>query len=450
MISPKEIETALSVLQRVADEPALIAGDERFKALVAKVHRQGKKHARDPERQQRRAHDQNLLDATAMGARASEGLAQLIPEKISGKMAPAAVLRVARLCYVCKAPFCEVHPFYHALCPPCADFNWEKRNSRADVPSRIALVTGGRIKIGEQIALRLLRDGARVVLTTRFPADAARRFAEQNDFDDWGENLSIYALDGRDLPSVEDFIAHLNDTLPHLDFLVNNAAQTLARPAFFWRELMEAESAALPDAAQKLLPLGAISPLQIEENNDLARYFPPLLRDGDGQPLDLRPQNSWRLRADEISAREALEVHLVNAHLPLRLVGGLKPLLLRSPHARRFVVNVSAMEGSFGRVYKSAHHPHTNMAKAALNMLTRTAAADFARDGIWMNSVDTGWISDEKPHPGREKAKAEGFRAPLDSLDGAMRVLDPIYESLHSHTEPIFGLFLKDYRPCSW
>jgi NAD(P)-dependent dehydrogenase (short-subunit alcohol dehydrogenase family) len=89
---------------------------------------------------------------------------------------------------------------------------------------------------------------------------------------------------------------------------------------------------------------------------------------------------------------------------------------------------VSAMEGVFGRGYKGPGHPHTNMAKAALNMLTRTSATEMLTDGILMTSVDTGWITDERPHFTKMRLADEGFHAPLDLVDGAARVYDPIVQ----------------------
>jgi NAD(P)-dependent dehydrogenase (short-subunit alcohol dehydrogenase family) len=145
-----------------------------------------------------------------------------------------------------------------------------------------------------------------------------------------------------------------------------------------------------------------------------------------------------------------LEVQLVNSVAPFLLNSRLKPLLIRSPFTRRFIVNVSAVEGQFAR-HKTVFHPHTNMAKAALNMMTRTAADDYARDGIYMNSVDTGWVTDENPTPRRIRNQDElGFFAPLDIIDGMARIYHPIAEGIDDKKEPLFGLFLKDYKACPW
>ena len=106
------------------------------------------------------------------------------------------------------------------------------------------------------------------------------------------------------------------------------------------------------------------------------------------------------------------------------------------------------MEGQFSRGYKGPGHPHTNMAKAALNMLTRTSSGEFLGDGILMTAVDTGWITDERPHPTKMRLAAEGFKAPLDLVDGAARVYDPIVRG--EAGEDLYGCFLKDYERSPW
>lgn len=437
---PKEDwETCLRVLQTVSEDTALAAGDERFKALVAKIHREGKRGARREGEGQRRAADRQTKAETGL-VRSQRG--EEIPSGQSG-------LKWGRLqtpasCYICKAAYTRVHPWYHLLCPDCAEFNAAKREQRADLSGRRALVTGGRIKIGFGLALRLLRDGAEVLVTTRFPADAAKRFDAEPDCDNWRERLRIMGLDLRHLPSVEEFAQKLLAEEPALDILVNNAAQTVSRPAAFYKHLLEAEGANSPVA---LLEAGK---LLASEERDVARYFPPGLYDADGQQLDTRPVHSWRLRLEEVGLREMLEVQLVNAAAPFLLSSRLKPLLIRSEFERRFIVNVSAMEGQFGREHKTVFHPHTNMAKAALNMMTRTSAADYAKSGIYMNSVDTGWVTDENPYPQKMSAQERGFWTPLDAADAVARIYDPIARGISEVGTPLFGHFLKDYHPYAW
>src|SRR6187397_503185 len=146
-------------------------------------------------------------------------------------------------CYVCKQDYVELHPFYDQLCRPCGDFNLSKRTETADLTGRVALLTGGRVKIGYQAGIKLLRAGAHLIVTTRFPRDSAARYAREPDFDVWGERLEIFGLDLRHTPSVEAFCTHLLSTREQLDFIVNNACQTVRRPAEFYRHMLEAETA---------------------------------------------------------------------------------------------------------------------------------------------------------------------------------------------------------------
>lgn len=430
-----ELETCLRVLQEVADDPSVMDEHERFKGLVAKVHRQGRKGQRKRVRETDRRTDRHLAEQTARVAGLSNPPALLtsVGEDIPEYRRP-------KTCYVCKAAFIRVHPFYHQLCPSCAESNQRKRDQRADLRGRRALLTGGRIKIGQQIGLRLLRDGADLIVTTRFPTDARRRYEAEPDADSWLDRLHVVGLDLRDLPAVEAFATDLLDRLPALDVLINNAAQTIRRPLAFYAHLLADETPALLEAR-------AVSnrPVLAEQ-----RWFPPGQLDAHGQQIDLRPVNSWSLRLHEVGTLEMLEVQLVNVVAPFLLASRLKLLFLRSTFSRRFIVNVSAREGQFGRATRMATHPHTNMAKAALNMLTRTSAIDYATDGIYMTSVDPGWFSDQKPHPASARARSEGFVTPLDCIDAMARVYDPIARGLNEPGEPFFGVYLKDYAPYPW
>jgi NAD(P)-dependent dehydrogenase (short-subunit alcohol dehydrogenase family) len=198
-----------------------------------------------------------------------------------------------------------------------------------------------------------------------------------------------------------------------------------------------------PDALAALaLTAGSASPERIATETAI---------DAGGLLPDLHESNSWVQLVDQVDPIELLEVQLCNSTAPFILISRLRPAMAaaRANGVRRtYVVNVSAMEGQFSRGYKGPGHPHTNMAKAALNMLTRTSAEEMLTDGILMTAVDTGWITDERPHPTKMRLAEEGFHAPLDLVDGAARVYDPIVRG--EAGEDLYGCFLKDYRPSPW
>ncbi len=413
-----------------------------------------------------------------------------LPPPRAEASAPIGLLEEPRACYVCKERFRELHLFYDSLCPACAELNYGKRFQTADLTGQVALVTGARIKIGYQIAIMLLRAGARVVVTTRFPHDAARRYAREPDFAEFSDRLEIHGIDLRHAPSVEILAGELAARLPRLDILINNAAQTVRRPPAFYTHLIDDEERALTDLPAELRPLlgachalrdelarspirageglvewhgpspaiGLTSPARLSQlpcaadgDHVTETVFPGGALDADLQQIDLRPINTWRLPLAGVPTPELLEVHLVNAIAPFILTSRLRPLLERDRTNAKHVINVSAMEAQFSRHKKTDKHPaHQHGQGRACNMMTRTSAVDYEAAGIHMNSVDTGWITDEDPFVHVErKQRVHGFHPPLDIVDGAARVLDPLFLGITTGNHP-WGLFFKDYRPVDW
>lgn len=310
-------------------------------------------------------------------------------------------------CYVCKTKYNKVHEFYHLLCPECAELNFTKRSQTSNLTGKIAVVTGGRIKIGFETCLKLLRAGATVITTTRFSRDAMRRYLTETDYEQWKHLLIIYQLDFLDLDSVRYFIQYVN-SFGRLDILINNAAQTIERP------------------------------------HELCIV-------ADSFTFDTRSKNTWIQPLSDTNNTSLTETTIINYMVPFTLMNGFHKLLARNATAESpsFVINVSAVEGKFttGLTQKTDRHVHTNCAKAALNMITRTVAYTWKQRHIYVNSIDTGWITNEFPISSDAHSKKHDLFPPLDEIDGAARVLDLIF---NTPKEGIWGLFLKDYFRTSW
>ena len=453
----QEIEDCLKVLRKISREPSIANDLTELKTLVAKIYTKSHKERRNQTKKITSQKIQQSKESAYLYQKnkALEFQENLLPElkKADYRKIPKAIK-----CYICKKSYDEIHFFYHLLCPKCAEFNYAKRFQTADLKGRKVFISGGRMKIGFQLVLRLLRDGAEVLVTTRFPKNAAIKFAEEKDFSDWQDRLKVFGLDLRNLSAVEQFAKHLLENEDYLDIIIHNAAQTIKRPIGFYQHLFEAEEKHLKELPNHLQKIVKSNNFQLAERN---KKYPQLFIqenllidresfDGHGQPKDFRTQNSWTSKMEEVSTLEMLETQLVNSVSPFILNGRLKELLTKSPNERKFIVNVSAMEGQFNRKNKTCFHPHTNMAKASLNMMTRTSAQDYAEDNIYMNSVDTGWITEENPHPKKSKIQAEGFITPLDEIDGMARIYDPIAQGIKNEETPFLGCFLKDYFPGEW
>jgi NAD(P)-dependent dehydrogenase (short-subunit alcohol dehydrogenase family) len=478
-IDPEKLSTCLQVLSDVEslppEHPDAVAV-RRATAGIFKAVKQARRHAK---RDAVASADRAVIAATATGAPGRiDDETQGLPLVSTVAGASAGTLLRSRACYACKNHHTVVDAFYHQLCPDCAAINRAKREARTDLTGRRALLTGGRAKIGMYIALRLLRDGAHTTITTRFPNDAVRRFAAMPDSADWLHRLRVVGIDLRDPAQV---VALADTVAAHgpLDILINNAAQTVRRSPGSYAALVEAERITPPELVSGVTEVitfdhvsdahpaalagslaehqtpHALTQVALTEMALTARSASPermaagVAIDAGGLLPDTASVNSWTQRVHEVDAMELLEVQLCNQTAPFILISRLRPAMAAATARRKYVVNVSAMEGQFSRAYKGPGHPHTNMAKAALNMLTRTSAGEMLeRDGILMTAVDTGWITDERPHPTKMRLADEGFHAPLDLVDGAARVYDPIVRG--EAGEDVYGCFLKDYSPSNW
>mgnify|MGYP003673786254 FL=1 len=505
-ITPEEIDNCIALLQQLVDHTdqifeipkekrtALIKVSGQFSRPNREEFARRKKDGKKIALRKKAARDKNARKET--GIRSAREAHVFVAPKL---LAAAALenhkkqeLEVARNCYVCKTEFSELHHFYDTMCIECGDFNYAKRFQTADVTGQVAVVTGSRLKIGYHITLMLLRGGATVIATTRFPVDSALRFSKEDDFMEWGHRLKIHGLDLRHIPSVEIFCNYIERQYERLDILINNAAQTVRRPSGFYHHLMSNEERSItslplsvqevlsdhtsciqelkelrsgtsphqnmpvtwhgPEAGIGLSASAKLSQIPYSFDNALVakEVFPTGELDADLQQVDLRKTNSWRLRLGEIETTEMLEVQLVNAVAPFVLCNRLAELMKKENTGQKHIINVSAMEGKFHRNFKESRHPHTNMAKAALNMLTHTASGDLAKKGIFMNAVDTGWVTDEDPAElSKVKQEVYDFQPPLDIVDGAARVMDPLIDGITTGKH-WSGKFLKDYFPIDW
>ncbi len=476
-IDPEDLAAYQRVLAQVADLPVEHPDAIAVRRSTAQLFKSVKQRRRTERRQEVLTADRAVIAATATGAADRiDDETQGLPLSSTSDGALAGTLIRPHACYICKTRYTDIDAFYHQMCPECAAKNHAKREARTDLTGRRALLTGGRAKIGMYIALRLLRDGADTTITTRFPHDAVRRFAGLPDSPTWLHRLHVVGIDLRDPAQVVALADSVSEGGP-LDILINNAAQTVRRSAGSYAALVAAEAEALPSGplpdlvtfgrssdAHPAALAGAIASPDGPAGVGAAEVTSWALAAGSASPArvaagtaidaggllpDLAAVNSWTQNVQDVDALELLEVQLCNSTAPFILISRLRPSLAASPARRTYVVNVSAMEGQFSRGYKGPGHPHTNMAKAAMNMLTRTSAREMlATDGILMTSVDTGWITDERPHPTKMRLADEGFHAPLDLVDGAARVYDPIVRG--ESGEDLHGCFLKDYEPSPW
>lgn len=506
IVSQKQIDACIHTLESLVSDTnqifeipkekrtALIKLAGQFSRPSREEFARRKKDAKKNEKRKKAARDRHARKVTGIRS-AREAHIFVAPKLLAAATLESKdlpELASPRNCYVCKTLFTKLHHFYDTMCTECGDFNYAKRFQTADVNGQIAVITGSRLKIGYHITLMLLRGGATVVATTRFPVDSAIRFAKEDDYNQWKDRLHIHGLDLRHIPSVEIFCNYIEQKYERLDILINNAAQTVRRPSGFYTHMMANEEKpleSLSEAVQNLLSdhtscldelktltSGAspnknmpvtwhgpepgiglrasakLSQIPYSFDNTLVaqEVFPEGELDADLQQVDLRKTNSWRLKLGAIETTEMIEVQLVNSVAPFVLCNRLAELMKKDDTGMKHIINVSAMEGKFHRFFKESRHPHTNMAKAALNMLTHTASGELAKSGIYMNAVDTGWVTDEDPAElSKMKQEVHDFQPPLDIVDGAARVMDPLLDGINTGKHWC-GKFLKDYRPIDW
>ena len=441
----EEWRSCIKVLMALKDNPLDNPDNETFKTLISKIHKQAKKIIRKESYELKKQGDMDKLLQSEISRQAVYNSSLYSEEFYEPKM-KYQPLQMPDNCYVCNESFDKVHFFYSRLCPVCAEFNYSQRFLKPDLKHRNVILTGGRVKIGYATALKLLRSGANLILTSRFPALALEALASELDYENWKDRLCVYGLDLRNLQTVEQFIQFVQSRFDYLDILVNNAAQTIRYPDEYYAPLIKKElnccennRVLFPNQTPVAQDLKMIAwdnmPASFEKN----RF---------GQPIDNRIKNSWNSRLDEISAIELLEVNLINQISPYLLIKGLKPLFLKSSFNEKFIINVTSSEGQFSYNNKTIYHPHTNMTKAAFNMLTRTSAAEFADDGIYMNSVDVGWVSTGANEELRKNQFARAYIPPLDPVDGAARIIHPVLEIMNGNI--IMGKLLKNYHVVNW
>jgi len=357
------------------------------------------------------------------------------------------------MCYICKGSMNDEtrHFFYDSMCVTCGHLNYTMRNKTKDLTGMTAIVTGARIKIGYQIALWLLNNNCYVIATTRFPAEALLRFQKEPNYEQFKDRLFLYGLDFRNLKKVHQFIEFIYQNYKEINILINNAAQTLYRTDDYNHQLEQDEEAALKaiqedprnkmNLEEKNAALSLVQNTCNLEKNQLELFQNNYsVYDINNAPVDFSLKNSWTKQIDEIDFREFAEAQVINSWVPFILCSNLKKIMTVA-NKKSFVINVSAMEGKFDYLNKTSAHPHNNMAKAALNMLTRTCGQNFKKNGIYMTSADTGWCSEMVPHHMYSMKRT----VPLDEIDGAMRVLHPIFDDLDYHS-----VLLKDYKITTW
>ena len=443
--SELEWESCLRVLNQLKHQPFQNPDNQLFSGLITKIHKQAKKRSKRANFLQKKTADLTVLQRSTISKNALANTTLYDDEPATQHFTP---LQLEKNCYACNSKYSLAHSFYNRLCPLCSEINYKNRFREIDLTNRNVILSGGRVKIGYATALKFLRANANLTLTTRFPANALSQLQKEKDYEHWKDNLKVYGLDLRNLKAVKEFINHYVSENKYLDILVNNAAQTIKYTDEYYLPILQREQVLLK--AYKNHPLLSVNKTEVTSKKmlsinkeikvELNRF---------GNPIDEREKNSWNSTLEEVPITELLEVNLINQISPYVLIQALSPLMKKSGFKYKFIVNVTSSEGQFSYDNKTIFHPHTNMTKAALNMLTRTSAKEFQNHNILMSAVDVGWVSTGAKEGLRKKQFEAGYIPPLDPVDGASRIMHPIIEAIEND-HLITGKLIKNYKEEIW
>jgi NAD(P)-dependent dehydrogenase (short-subunit alcohol dehydrogenase family) len=393
---------------------------------------------------------------------------------VAGQLAAAPEMREAtpppnrrqKRCYICRYSLTSAHRLYPSLCNPCGEFNIAESSlslpENLDLKGKTAVVTGGRINLGYHTALRLLRCGASVVVSTRYPLDAEMRYLKEPDSEVWRERLRVVGADFRAANDVFALVEAIKQCLrtwgtDKLDILINNAAQTLTDP-------IEKESAAIRREQQllgesfggQLIASSTYMP-RIRGAGQFKTHREALeagSNGGDGTEVSTTvveaKKSSWTQKVHEIPYEDVISAYSVNSFVPLILLRELLPIMRRlqgGTGPAGHIINVSSREAlpehKPEHSAKAGHHVHTNMSKAALHMLTETEAGEaWTRYRVAVNSVDPGYMSAD-PMWMEKLGLGEGT-CPIGWEDGAGRVLWVVAKAEMGVV--IRGRFLKHFE----
>lgn len=444
-----EWASCLKVLEKLKDQPFENPDNQYFASLITKIHKQAKLQKKKVNYGAQKAEDIESLKKATLAKNALNNTT-LYAASTKEQAFTFTKLNVPKNCYACNASYDQVHSFYHRLCPTCVAEHLHYRRAKLDLSGRNVLLTGGRVKIGYATALRLLRSQGNLLVTTRFPGIALDQFKKEKDYLDWKDRLEVYGLDLRNLKAVDQFIEYYKANYETLDVLINNAAQTIKYTDQYYLPIIQEEQKCLASYTDEASLKANVTPvLETLKALDIQDVDQDFAINRFGQPVDTRIKNSWNSKLEEISTFELLEVNLINQIAPYLLIKGFLPLLKQSTFSQKFIINVTSSEGQFSYGNKTIFHPHTNMTKAALNMMTRTTATDYAKENIYMNSVDVGWVSTGARETLRKQQFEVGYIPPLDSADGAARIIHPILEAIQNKL--IFtGKLLKNFKIEDW